>query len=112
MIEINPQLAEKARERLNRLGLRNVEVIAGDGSEGLAIHAPYNVVIVSAAAPSVSPILLGQLAEGARLVAPVGNLHYQELTLHCKQGGQITTRRLDPCQFVPLIGKGGWPERS
>ena len=108
MIEINPQLAESARERLKRLGYAKVEVFAGDGSEGLAAHAPYDVVIVSAATPSVSPLLLGQLAEGARLVAPVGNLHYQELLLLSKQGGQITTRHLDPCQFVPLIGKGGW----
>jgi protein-L-isoaspartate(D-aspartate) O-methyltransferase len=110
MIEINPRLAEEARERLERLGYRNVGVFAGDGSEGLAAHAPYDVIIVSAAAPSVSPVLLGQMAEGARLVVPVGNLSYQELLLLSKRGGQITTRRLDPCQFVPLIGKGGWPQ--
>ncbi len=111
-IEVNPRLAEEARERLGRLGYGKVEVFTGDGSEGLAAHAPYDVVIVSAATPSVSPVLLGQLAEGARLVAPVGDLHHQELLLLSKHGGQITTRRLDPCQFVPLIGKGGWPERS
>jgi len=110
MMEINPQLAASARERLQRLGYRKVEVIAGDGSEGFAAHAPYDVVIVSAATPSVSPVLLGQLAEGSRLVAPVGNLHYQDLVLLLKQGGQIITHYLDPCQFVPLIGKGGWPE--
>jgi protein-L-isoaspartate(D-aspartate) O-methyltransferase len=109
-VEINPELAEKARERLQRLGYRNVEVFVGDGSEGLAAHAPYDVIIVSAATPSVSPVLLGQMAEGARLVAPVGSLHRQELLLLCKRRGQITTRRLDPCHFVPLIGKGGWPE--
>jgi protein-L-isoaspartate(D-aspartate) O-methyltransferase len=109
-VERNPRLAEEARKRLARLGYRNVEVFAGDGSEGLASHAPYDVVIVSAATPSVSPVLLGQLAEGARLVAPVGNMQQQELLLLCHQGGQITTHRLDACQFVPLIGKGGWPE--
>jgi len=108
MIEINPRLAETARQRLKRLGYRNVEVLAGDGSEGLAAHAPYDVIIVSAGTPSVSPVLLGQLADGGRLVAPVGNLHQQELLLLSKQGGQMTTRHLDPCQFVPLIGKGGW----
>ena len=112
MIEINPRLAEEARERLERLGYRNVEVFAGDGSEGLAAHAPYDVVIVSAGTPSVSPILLGQLAEGARLVAPVGNIHQQELLLLCQEGGLITTRTLDACHFVPLIGKGGWPEKK
>src|SRR5208282_5650122 len=112
MVEINPRLADEARERLQRLGYRNVEVFAADGSEGLAAHAPYDVIIVSAGTPSVSPVLLGQLGEGGRLVAPVGNLRYQELVLLCKQDGQITTRHLDPCQFVPLVGKGGWPERS
>ena len=111
MVEINPRLAEEASERLERLGYRKVEVWTGDGSEGLAAHAPYNVVIVSAATPSVSPVLLGELAEGARLVVPVGNRQYQELLLLSKQGGQITTRHLDACQFVPLIGKGGWPEQ-
>ena len=112
MIEINPRLAESARKRLKLLGYNQVEVLVGDGSEGLAAHAPYDVVIVSAATPSVSPVLLDQLAEGGRLVAPVGNLHYQDLVLLTKQGGQILTQYLDPCQFVPLIGKGGWPEEQ
>jgi len=111
-IEINARLAEQACERVERLGYSNVQVIAGDGSEGLAAHAPYDVIIVSAGTPSVSPILLGQLADGGRLVAPVGNLRQQELLLLSQHDGQITTRRLDPCQFVPLVGKGGWPERS
>lgn len=109
MMEINPRLAESARLRLARLGYANVEVIAGDGSEGLAAHAPYDVVIVSAAAPSVPPVLLDQLAEGGRLVAPVGNLHHQELLLLSRQKGQFITQHLDACQFVPLVGKGGWP---
>jgi protein-L-isoaspartate(D-aspartate) O-methyltransferase len=112
MIEINPRLAEEARERLARLGYGNVEVFAGDGSEGLAAHAPYDVIIVSAGTPSVSPVLLGQLAEGGRLIAPVGSLRHQELMLLSKQGGQITTQHLDPCQFVPLVGKGGWQEKE
>jgi len=107
-VEINPRLAEEARERLQRLGYTNVEVITGDGSEGLPAHAPYDVIIVSAAAPTISPILLGQLAEGGRLAAPVGNREQQELLLMSKHDGRITIRRLDPCQFVPLLGKGGW----
>jgi protein-L-isoaspartate(D-aspartate) O-methyltransferase len=111
-VEINPRLAEEMRERLARLGYSNIEVSAGDGSEGLAAHAPYDVVIISAATPSVSPVLIGQLAEGARLVAPVGNLKYQELLLLNKRDGEIAIRRLDPCQFVPLIGKGGWREEE
>ncbi len=110
MMEINARLADSARLRLARLGYANVEVIAGDGSEGLATHAPYDVVIVSAAAPSVPTVLLDQLAEGGRLVVPVGNLHHQELLRLSRQKGQLITQHLDACQFVPLLGKGGWPE--
>lgn len=109
-IERNPRLAEEARLRFHRLGYENVEVTCGDGSEGLAAHAPYNVIMVSAAAPGVSPALLDQLAEEARLVVPVGDLYHQDLHLYFKHRGEIVTRVLDPCQFVPLIGRGGWPE--
>ena len=111
-VESNPRLADEARERLSRLGYNNVEVIAGDGSEGVAGRAPYDVIIVSAGTPSISPTLLNQLAEGGRLVAPVGNLQQQELQLVCRLGERITTRSLDACQFVPLIGKGGWREED
>jgi protein-L-isoaspartate(D-aspartate) O-methyltransferase len=90
----------------------NVEVLSGDGSEGLPANAPYDVILVTAAAPDVSPVLLGQLADGGRLVVPVGDLYHQDLLLLFKHGGETATRILDPCQFVPLIGKGGWPERS
>jgi protein-L-isoaspartate(D-aspartate) O-methyltransferase len=111
-VEINSRLAKEARERIERLGYISVQVITGDGSEGLSAHAPYDVIIVSAGTPRVSPVLLGQLADDGRLVAPVGNMRQQELLLLCQHGGQITTHRLDTCQFVPLIGKGGWPDRS
>ena len=107
-IEINPRLAGEARERLRRLNYGRVEVIAGDGSEGVADHAPYNAIIVSAGTPSVSPKLLDQLAEGGRMVVPVGNRQHQELLLICRKDGQFTIEYLDPCQFVPLVGKGGW----
>jgi protein-L-isoaspartate(D-aspartate) O-methyltransferase len=111
-VEINSRLAKEARERIERLGYISVQVITGDGSEGLSAHAPYDVIIVSAGTPRVSPVLLGQLADDGRLVAPVGNMRQQELLLLCQHRGQITTHRLDTCQFVPLIGKGGWPDRS
>lgn len=107
-IEANPQLAETGRARLQRLGYGEIEVFTGDGSEGLAARAPFDVIIVSAAAPRVSPALLEQLADGGRLLIPVGDLRRQQLLLMSKQAGQIVTRRLDYCQFVPLIGKGGW----
>ena len=107
-VERNPELAEKARERLPRLGYEKIQVLSGDGSEGLAAYAPYDVVVVSAAAPCVSPVMVGQLAEGGRLVAPVGGLNHQELLLITKQAGKIATTQLGACQFVLLIGKGGW----
>jgi protein-L-isoaspartate(D-aspartate) O-methyltransferase len=111
-VERNTQLAEESRERLERLGYGNIEVFDGDGSDGLAERAPYNVIIVSAATPSISPVMLSQLAEGGRLVAPVGSLRQQELLLVCRQGERITTRSLGACQFVPLIGKGGWKQEE
>lgn len=111
-IERNPRLVEAARERLARLGYRNVQVFSGDGSEGLAAHAPYNLIMVTAAAPSVSPALVDQLAEEGRLMVPVGDLYHQDLLLVIKHGGKMETHLLDACQFVPLIGKGGWPEKS
>jgi protein-L-isoaspartate(D-aspartate) O-methyltransferase len=111
-VERNPSLAETARERLARLGYEGVEVIVADGSEGYPPAAPYAVIIVTAAAPVVPPALLEQLAEQGRLVIPVGDLRHQDLLLNVKQAGGVKTRILDPCQFVPLVGKAGWPENQ
>jgi protein-L-isoaspartate(D-aspartate) O-methyltransferase len=110
-IERNTVLADSARERLARLGYDGVEVIAGDGSEGYPPAAPYAIILVTAAAPLVPPALLEQLAEDGRLVIPVGDLRHQDLLLNLKHAGHVKTRVLDPCQFVPLIGKAGWPEK-
>jgi protein-L-isoaspartate(D-aspartate) O-methyltransferase len=110
-IERNAVLAKSACERLARLGYDGVEVIVGDGSEGYPPEAPYAIILVTAAAPFVPPALLDQLAEEGRLVIPVGDLRHQYLLLNLKQGGHVKTRVLDPCQFVPLIGKAGWHEK-
>jgi len=110
-IDRNPQLVETARARLSRLGFAAIEVICGDGSEGYASQAPYQIILVTAAAPDVPQILLDQLAEDGRMVIPVGDLFHQDLLLLLKHANQTTTRMLDPCQFVPLIGKCGWPEK-
>jgi protein-L-isoaspartate(D-aspartate) O-methyltransferase len=109
-LERNAQLAEAARARLIRLGYTTVEVILGDGSEGYAGAAPYDVIIVTAAAPRAPQVLLEQLAEGGRMVIPVGDLHRQNLQLIVRQRDQLYLRVLDPCQFVPLIGAQAWPE--
>ena len=111
-VERNPRLADEALRRLVRLGFTGVEVICGDGSEGYAEAAPYQAIIVTAAAPRVPEALFGQLAEEGRIIIPVGGLGHQDLLLLTKHGDQVATRALDPCQFVPLIGKGGWPDKS
>jgi len=110
-VERNFSLAESTRARLARLGHRDIEVIWGDGSEGYAPAAPYQVILVTAAAPDLPPTLVQQLAEGGRMVLPVGDLHHQDLFALLKRGNEITKQVLDPCQFVPLIGKHGWPEK-
>lgn len=111
-VERNFQLVEAARLRLLRLGYPSVEVIWGDGSEGYSTASPYQVILVTAASPQVPQALLDQLADGGRMVIPVGDRHRQDLQLIFKHGEQIATRLLDPCQFVPLIGKQAWPEKQ
>jgi protein-L-isoaspartate(D-aspartate) O-methyltransferase len=111
-VERNFQLAEATRPRLSRLGYQEIEVVWGDGSEGYAPGAPYQVILVTAGAPDVPPTLLQQLAEGGRMVVPIGDLRHQDLCVFTKHGNEITKRVLDPCQFVPLIGKHGWPDEG
>jgi len=111
-IERNPRHVAAARARLARLGYTSIEVIGGDGSEGYPPGAPYQVILVTAAAPEVPPILLNQLDEGGRMVIPVGDRYQQILHLIVKRGTETFTRMLDACQFVPLLGKYGWPEQD
>ncbi|HKT47271.1 MAG TPA: protein-L-isoaspartate(D-aspartate) O-methyltransferase [Candidatus Acidoferrales bacterium] len=109
-VEVREDLCAEAKQRLERLGYGNVRVFCRDGTLGLAEHAPYDGILVAAAAPAVPEPLLGQLAEGGRLVIPVGDAGYQELELVRLRGGRLERRRLDACQFVPLIGYHGWPQ--
>jgi len=108
-IERHAPLAERAREALAGLGYAGVEVTVGDGSEGLASAAPFDAILVSAAAPQLPPTLFEQLAEGGRLIVPVGFVAGQELELVRKEQAQPHVRRLDACRFVPLIGREGFP---
>jgi protein-L-isoaspartate(D-aspartate) O-methyltransferase len=109
-LERNFQLAETARARLARLGYAGVEVIWGDGSQGYPPAAPYDIILVAAAAPRLPRVLLEQLAEAGRMVIPVGDLRRQNLQLVSRHDNQFSMTLLDPCQFVPLIGIHGWPE--
>ena len=110
-VECEPSLARTARERLNRLGFGDtVEVIEGDGSAGYAPGAPYDGMLVAAAAPDVPMQLIEQLAEGGRLVIPVGERDSQELRLIRKLDGTPVVTKLGYCRFVPLLGAHGWEQ--
>ena len=110
-LERIPRLADSARERLERLGYSGVRVATADGSAGYPVGAPYAAILVTAAAPAVPEFLVTQLANGGRLLIPVGTLELQTLQVISKYADKISIRDLDPCQFVPLVGKQAWPER-
>jgi protein-L-isoaspartate(D-aspartate) O-methyltransferase len=109
-IESRSQLAAAATARLDRLGYKNVHVHCGDGTLGLAEFAPFDAILVAAAAPVVPEPLRSQLAEGGRMILPVGDAENQELRLIERLGNSFNTRTLDSCRFVPLIGFHGWKE--
>jgi protein-L-isoaspartate(D-aspartate) O-methyltransferase len=102
-IERHPALASEARTVLAALGYANVHVFTGDGTLGLAAHAPFDAVLVSAAALSVPPTLLSQLREGGRMVIPVGSLDSQQLQFIRMINGQPAVSLRDSVRFVPLI---------
>jgi protein-L-isoaspartate(D-aspartate) O-methyltransferase len=106
-IEIVPPLYASARSRLEQLGYRNVAVKLGDGYHGWPDHAPYDGIIVTAAANSIPPPLIQQLKPGGRMVIPVGApFHTQNLILLRKDAqGKLTTTSILPVAFVPLTGK-------
>jgi protein-L-isoaspartate(D-aspartate) O-methyltransferase len=109
-VEAQPLLAASARARLARLGYLHVRVEVGDGSLGWPASAPYDAILVTAAAPAVPPPLPEQLAEGGRLVIPVGSAEQQELLRIVKRGGTTSQQSLYACRFVPLLGRHGWRE--
>jgi protein-L-isoaspartate(D-aspartate) O-methyltransferase len=107
-MERHAALAKGAEEVLNKLGLSNVKIVIGDGSYGLPEFSPYDSILVSAAAPAVPPSLLEQLADGGRMVIPVGPQHSQALQLVRKVAGELIVEVIEGCRFVPLIGAGGY----
>jgi protein-L-isoaspartate(D-aspartate) O-methyltransferase len=110
-VEVRPELARSAAERLARLGYDNVHVHCGDGSMGLKEFAPYDAILVAAAAPELSQPLLEQLnEETGRLIAPIGQEDRQQLFLVKRRGSTYTTEHREGCRFVPLIGRHGWKE--
>jgi protein-L-isoaspartate(D-aspartate) O-methyltransferase len=105
-MEIIPELAVSAKKRLNHLGFANVEVKEGDGYYGWPEKAPFDSIIVTAAAGHIPPALIKQLKNGGRMIIPVGGFFMvQNLVLVSKdRQGEITTRNLLPVRFVPLTG--------
>jgi protein-L-isoaspartate(D-aspartate) O-methyltransferase len=102
-------LADSARQRLADLGIGNVEIGVGDGTLGWPEHAPYDGIIVTAGAPRPPGPLLEQLADGGRLVIPVGDRQSQMLEVRTRHGEKHRTRNVCACKFVPLVGAHGWP---
>ncbi|MBZ5678805.1 MAG: protein-L-isoaspartate(D-aspartate) O-methyltransferase [Acidobacteriia bacterium] len=102
-IERHATLADEARRVLSSLGYTNVKFIVGDGSQGFPSSAPYDAITVAAATPEPPPLLLWQLAEGGRMIVPVGPPDAQQLQLIRIQNGQPQISLREPCRFVPLI---------
>jgi protein-L-isoaspartate(D-aspartate) O-methyltransferase len=111
-VEAQPALFMQTRERMARLGYTNVRIEEGDGSLGWPPCEPreikYDAILVSAAAPAVPPPLLEQLAEGGRLLMPIGTPERQELVRVVMRRGRTTQESLFACRFVPLTGQYGW----
>lgn len=107
-VERHASLADRAREIFRRLGYENIEIVVGDGTRGFLERAPYHRILVAAAAPGVPAALIEQLAEGGRMIIPVGTSDMQVLQLVRKNQGEIFTSNLEGCRFVPLVGEGGF----
>ncbi|HET7623526.1 MAG TPA: protein-L-isoaspartate(D-aspartate) O-methyltransferase [Gemmatimonadaceae bacterium] len=107
-IERVAPLLERARDAIRQTGARNVSVLVGDGTLGWRDYGPYDAVLVTAGAPDVPRPLAEQLAEGGRLLIPLGGREEQMLTLVTRRGDALQRRDIAPARFVPLVGTFGW----
>ena len=107
-IERVAQLLERARDAIRQAGARNVSVLAGDGTLGWRDYGPYDAILVTAGAPDVPSPLSEQLADGGRLLIPIGGRDEQILTLITRRGESFDRRDIGPARFVPLVGTFGW----
>jgi len=102
-------LVTKARDAIRAAGATNVSLLSGDGTLGWREYAPYDAILVTAGSPAVPAPLAEQLAEGGRLLIPIGDRDEQILVLFTKRGEELERRDIGAARFVPLIGKYGWP---
>ncbi len=107
-VERVPALRDRSRRILNELGYTNIRYRVFNGTLGWEEHQPYDAIIVTAGAPRVPDALLEQLADGGRLVIPVGDRFSQMLTKLTKRDGKISRQNLGGCRFVSLVGEQGW----
>lgn len=107
-IERIPALLQHAREAVQNAGVRNVSFLLGDGTVGWREYAPYDAILVGAGAPSLPQPLVTQLADGGRLLVPIGDREEQKLVLVQRRGDGIETKEVAPVRFVPLVGSHGW----
>ena len=109
-IERIPALLESAREVMASLAIRNVSLALGDGSLGWREYAPYDAILVGAASPGIPEPLTDQLADGGRLVIPLGSRDEQVLAVVTKREGRLDRQDVAPVRFVPLVGRHGWQD--
>lgn len=107
-IERVAPLLERARDAIRQTGARNVSVLVGDGTLGWRDYGPYDAILVTAGAPDIPRPLAEQLAEGGRLLIPLGGRDEQMLTLITRRGDVLERRDIAPARFVPLVGTFGW----
>lgn len=107
-IERVPELMPRAREAITACGVRNVSLMIGDGTLGWRSQGPFDAILVSAGGPEIPKPLIEQLADGGRLIAPVGDREEQMLVMVTRRGDAIERRDIIPVRFVPLLGTHGW----
>jgi protein-L-isoaspartate(D-aspartate) O-methyltransferase len=111
-IERHGALAESAAEKLEMLGIENVDIHEGDGSQGLPDMAPFDAILVSAAAPAIPNVLMAQLGESGRMVLPIGDSYNQYLERVYRMGNTWQVEQLLPAMFVLMIGRYGYSTRT
>jgi protein-L-isoaspartate(D-aspartate) O-methyltransferase len=109
-VERHESLAAEARRALDAIGVGNVELLVGDGTRGVPERAPFDAIAVHATAPAPPQTLLGQLADGGRLVVPIAADEVDLLTVFRRTGPELAREEIGPCRFVPLIGEEGFSQ--